>query len=405
MSSKILSNLFWFFALSCLWLVFKSKFDERESQAYSEAIEEYSYDQFGYEKYPLFYAAYKQVTSVENDDQKLLAIKKALIIAEDEGFENKKILQYLHHKSAEIYEKKWHFIYAINSLNKAQSILYNQNVARQIASLRDYLNSAEKERSLNDDYMATMNTGPAKKMKGTILVAYVFVDEGIKTRWSNKTKQRSLQVMGQVQQWQQEKAAQYQVKDITFINKTFIAKRNPQFKSIKQAKLITFKSDSRDIKRFVNSIAESLGEKNIGDFIEKQIKKAGADEGVVFLHTNIDQRSFAQRCYYTHSQQQYINGRYETKLISNCKNEYVMLMEKVKRNRWDKIHYAQAHEMMHVFGAADLYNIKTANDYAVTDIMNLQSKRLSYITVEPITAFAIGWQDKVPKTPFKIIER
>lgn len=82
-----------------------------------------------------------------------------------------------------------------------------------------------------------------------------------------------------------------------------------------------------------------------------------------------------------------------------------MLMEKVRRNRWDKIHYAQAHEMMHVFGAADLYNIKDAGRYSVTDIMNFQSKQLENSNIEPITAYAIGWRKKPPMAPFDIVER
>ena len=204
-------------------------------------------------------------------------------------------------------------------------------------------------------------------------MAYVFVDDGIKTRWSNKTKQRSLQIMSQVQHWQREKAKIFNINNIEFINKTFVARRNPRFKTVNN---VTFKSSATDIAMFVDSIAESLGEKSIGDFIEKQIKVSGAEQGVVYLHTNIEQRSFAQRCAYTHQRKFYSNGQYKTEMFSDCKNEYVMLMEKVKRNRWDKMHYTQAHEMMHVFGAADLYNIKNASHYAVTDIMNLQSKRL-----------------------------
>ena len=60
---------------------------------------------------------------------------------------------------------------------------------------------------------------------------------------------------------------------------------------------------------------------------------------------------------------------------------------------------------MHVFGAADLYNIKNATNYAVTDIMNYQSKQLQNSDVASITAYAIGWQEKPPNAPFTILER
>ncbi|MCW9017774.1 MAG: hypothetical protein OQJ89_12460, partial [Kangiellaceae bacterium] len=65
----------------------------------------------------------------------------------------------------------------------------------------------------------------------------------------------------------------------------------------------------------------------------------------------------------------------------------------------------QAHEMLHVFGADDLYSIKGAREYAVTDIMNYQSKKLSDSQIHPVTAYAIGWQKEPPKSPFKIIDR
>jgi hypothetical protein len=126
---------------------------------------------------------------------------------------------------------------------------------------------------------------------------------------------------------------------------------------------------------------------------------------ISYFITNQDQRSFARRCGYTHQRTRKINGSIQTELFSNCTDEYVMLMEKVKRNRWDKLHYAQAHEIMHVFGAADLYNIKEAANYEVTDIMNFQSKQLEHSKISPITSYAVGWQKNKPLAPFNILDR
>lgn len=351
---------------------------------------------------PDFYAAYQNAVNEIDDSKKLVAITKALKIADRDGVSDKNILQQLNILAANIHQSRWHVVYAIENFKAAQSLVYNRNIADRIKELRNYLSKMESERGLNDDYIATKFSGPAKVFRGKILVAYVFVDEGLTTRWSNKTKLRAQQTLSSVQKWQERRAANYQVNDIEFINKVFVARKNP---NLKNSKVVSFSSSGAEIEQFVVSIAQNLGENTIGDFIEKQMQKAGAAQGVVYLHTNLDQRSFARRCGYTHKQSVFRNGQYETRMISQCHDEYVMLMEKVKRNRWDKMHYAQAHEMMHVFGAADLYNVKNARNYAVTDIMNFQSKYLLDSSVEPITAYAIGWRELPPEAPFDILER
>ncbi len=401
MSSKILSKLFWIFSFLCFLLIIQSRAPHstptkviKEPQTVNEKTTGHSH--------PLFYAAYQKVL-IENDDtKKLIAISKALQIAKSENFEDGRILQDLNIVAANIHQSRWHIVYALENYKAAQRHIYDRNINKKIKELRTYLAKVEAERSLNDDYIATKFSGPAKKFRGRVLVTYVFVDEGINTRWSNKTKLRSQQIMSLVQEWQTKKAAQYGVADIEFINKTFVARRNP---NLKASKAVTFTSSSTEIEQFVLAVAKNLGENSIGEFIEKQMRNVGADQGVVFLHTNLDQRSFAQRCGYTHKKEVYQNGKIETYMLSQCRDEYVMLMEKVKRNRWDKMHYAQAHEMMHVFGAADLYNIKNASNYAVTDIMNFQSRLLVDSSVEPITAYAIGWREEPPLAPFDILEK
>lgn len=401
MSSKSLSKLFWVFAFLCFMLLFQSGDEKIATQILDVELSTESNDQLG-QFYPEFYAAYQEALNESDDSKKLIAIAKALQIAKSKKITEKAPLQQLNIMAANIHQSRWHVVYAIQNFKTAQSIRYDRNIADRIKELRQYLSKVESERGLNDDYIATKYSGPAKVFRGKVLVAYVFVDEGITTRWSNKTKLRAQQTLSSVQQWQIQRAADYQVEDIEFINKVFMTRRNP---NLKNTKVVSFGSSSAEIERFVISIAQNLGENSIGDFIEKQMKKVGADQGVVYLHTNLDQRSFARRCGYTHKQNVFRNGQYETKMFSQCHDEYVMLMEKVKRNRWDKMHYAQAHEMMHVFGAADLYNVKNASDYAVTDIMNFQSRYLLDSSVEPITAYAIGWKEYPPEAPFDILER
>lgn len=65
------------------------------------------------------------------------------------------------------------------------------------------------------------------------------------------------------------------------------------------------------------------------------------------------------------------------------------------------IEQVQAHEILHVFGADDLYHISKAKNFAVTDIMNYYSSDINYATIDPITAWAIGWRG-LPIVPFNV---
>ena len=401
MPSKILAKIFWIFAFFCFLLIVQVD-REQTSKKKPNTPKELQREQIKKEEFPQFYLSYLDVLNATSPEEKLKAIEYALKIANQENYSKKSMLQNLHLLAADIHHSRWHVVYALEHYTQAQGHIFTQRVEDQINQLKKHLKQYEKERGLFQEYVATKYSGPAKTLTGKVLVAYVFIDEGLKTRWSNKTKLRTQQTLSLVQQWQQQKAKEYGVDSISFINKTFVARRNP---TLKQPNKVSFTSSGQEIEKYVTMVANSLGENSIGEFIEKQVKLNGADQGVVILHSNFDQRSFAHRCGYTHKQKVFKNGRYQTKFLSQCKNEYVMLMEQVKRNRWDKMHYAQAHEIMHVFGAADLYNIEAASNYAVTDIMNYQSKNLIHSQVEPITAYAIGWLDEKPQAPFKVLER
>ena len=404
MPSKILAKLFWVFAFLCFLLIVQVDNEKRVASPTNEELDDFIEKDSNHNKkdFPRFYSAYIEVVNTTNDDQKITAVNKALKAAKEEGFSNKELLQHLNLIAGDIHYSRWHIPFALDNYTRAQSYIYNQKIDQKIEQLKKHLSHYDKERDLFEDYIATKYSGPAKTLTGKILVAYVFVDDGIKTRWSNKTRQRSLQTLSLVQEWKKDKAKDYEINNIQFINKSFIARKNPMLKS---PKLVSFKSSTKEIEQFVTSVANSLGANSIGEFVEDLVIKNDADQGVVILHTNVDERSFARRCGFTHKRQVFRQGKYQTHYFSQCKDEYIVLMEQVKRNRWDKMHYAQAHEIMHVFGAADLYNIKRARNYSVADIMNYQSKNLTHSRVGPITAYAIGWTDEKPDTPFKVLER
>jgi hypothetical protein len=400
MNNKILSKLFYIFAFFCFLLLIQTGEEKSNSnQPLNITTSEQNNLQ---NSFPDFYHAYQDAITSTTPELQLIAINKALAIASKQDISSPKAIKSLHLLAADIHQERWHINYAINSLLNSQSIVFDKVTDNRIKHLRKHLSQSQSERAFNDTYVATRATGPAKSLQGKVLVAYVFIDDGIKTRWSGKSKLRSQQVLQQVEQWQKARAADYQITELEFINKTFIVQRNPKLKAFSG---ISYKSQAKDIDKFVNMIMHDLGSSDVGSFIQDQMKQENAEQGVVIFHSNIDKRSFATRCGYTHVRTYYKNGEKKQEMLSDCNREFVMLTEQVKHNRWDKLQYVQAHEMLHVFGADDLYRIKNAAEYALTDIMNFQSRYLNHSDIHPVTAYAIGWQKTQPKAPFKILDR
>ena len=228
MPSKILAKVFWLFGFFCFLLFIQIGDDKPRSIGEDyRALDQNKRkpNQINKNQFPQFYSAYLDVINAIENEQKLTAAKRALNIAHQEKFSDKYILQNLHIIEADIHHSRWHVVYALESYKAAQKLIFDQSVDSRIDQLRKHLRHYDKERGLYDDYIATKESGPAKALRGKVLVAYVFVDDGIKTRWSNKTKLRTQQTLSLVQQWKQAKAKGYGIDDISFVNKTFVARQ------------------------------------------------------------------------------------------------------------------------------------------------------------------------------------
>lgn len=405
MASSILSKLFWTFALLCLFLLVNfSEPDQITSndESHETQTRKAKSEMASMQAFPRFLSAYQNIKKLEQSKLSIEVIEQALEIAAEDGFDNPVILRQLHLMKADIHEEKWHTHFAIESLLAAQKLKFDRQTDRKIKQLRKYIARVEQERNLNQEYVATRHSGPAKTLTGKVLVAYIFIDDGVKTRWSDKSLRRSQQTLRRVQNWQIAQSKRYAVKNIEFINKTYMVQRNPKLKALSS---LSDKTSDEYVEKLVKTAMEHLGAKDVEDFIGRQMDLVGADQGAIIFHSNFNRRSFAHRCGYTHRVTYYKNGVEQVEMISRCHDEFVMLMEQVKRNRWDKLHYAQAHEILHLFGADDLYNIENASNFALVDIMNFQSKNIGDSEISPVTAYAIGWRDKKPKTPFKILDK
>ena len=136
---------------------------------------------------------------------------------------------------------------------------------------------------------------------------------------------------------------------------------------------------------FTRYAVSKLGFDTPSQFLKKMKQEEQADNAMLFLHLNKQARSFAWPCTYRW-----------------CEEEYTFILEPIKDPRWQSLHYAIAHEGLHLFGADDLYNIENAKTYATNDIMHYASRYLEDSEIDSLTAYAIGWSDFKPHTPFPI---
>jgi len=285
-------------------------------------------------------------------------------------------------QQARIHASRYHFHYAINSLRQADKLDPNSSVySKNIKRLQARIDSHQEERNLKTVYKDSRYSGIAKTLKHDVTIAYVYLDDGNWSKWSSKTRQKNNANLEQVTDWYHQQAQHYGISNLNIDVRYFYVKspkgitkewlRKPEFFHYAQG-----------------LIAQQLGYKSFKAFTNAMSDNNPYHHVALVFHSNNEARSFAMSCSNIRN--------------NSCKSEYVILTVKLNNNpsSWVTTQ-VQSHEILHLFGADDLYNIKDAKNYAVTDVMNYYSKDLKYSTIDPITAWAIGW-DSLPKTPFKI---
>ncbi|RYV01684.1 hypothetical protein SOPP22_15080 [Shewanella sp. OPT22] len=289
-----------------------------------------------------------------------------------------KLRIYLLKKRAAIHKLRLHLHYAIRDHEKIRQLSSSRN-SSELSRLRKSLERLQVERHLKSAYAAGgKNAGISKTMKKKIVVAYIYLNNNLSSQWSSKDRLQNHSNMNRVVDWFKKQSVRYDVEKLDIDVRYFFITPPRGYKK-------QWLERNDFIIKIKDQIAKQLGYRTFEGFVESL---EGNDSQVAMVfHSNHKGRSFARVCH----------GAY-----SRCKYEYAILTEEVndKRYNW-RLPQVQAHEVTHLFGAADLYNIKQAKDFAVTDIMNYTSSSLRYSEISPITAWAVGWSER-PKTPFII---
>ncbi|MCO4787435.1 MAG: hypothetical protein KC467_16155 [Marinomonas atlantica] len=285
---------------------------------------------------------------------------------------------WLYKTQSTIYLKRRHLHHAIAAADKSLELKPNAWLKKSRARWMNGLNSSQHERTDYDYYHNYRNRGISTTLDGKINVAYIYLDDGRWSQWTLKNRARNTTHMARVEGWLREQASGYGVNNIQLNVRYFMLKPK---KTITPSGVRGRHYMSQNLER----LSHQLGFPNGFAFI-REIRGPDPDTKVaIVFHANAKARSFARICHSSTTKH-------------NCIEEYVMLTADI--NHW-KLEFTQAHEFLHLFGAADLYNIKKAKNYAVTDVMNYTSSDLKYANILPITAWAVGW-GKLPKTPFKV---
>ena len=130
--------------------------------------------------------------------------------------------------------------------------------------------------------------------------------------------------------------------------------------------------------------AQQLGFESKWDMLEKDRTDAGKEQIGYITCVNKYGRSFAN-C-----------------VMAGMSTEYAMLFNKIPV-QWERAN-GVAHEVMHLFGAEDMYaegsrnvnRAKLAQQYHPYEVMLKPTWGLVYNTVSPYTAYAVGWRDTLP---------
>ena len=287
------------------------------------------------------------------------------------------------------YAHLWRYQEALAAFKNAYGLQSSTQLLEHITSLEQYLTeqvtTEERPRSF---YTVMRNFGPAKHLTGKTVVAYLFIETD-QSQWSSLDRQQAISTLEFAQQWYKKKAKDYQVAEPIFVNRIFHIGGDPMmnrlhntFSTAGPSGLPQEIAHSDD---FADYAVSKLGFESLYKFLEKVKQEEQADNAMLFLHLNKKARSFALACIYRW-----------------CEEEYTFILEPIKDPRWQSLHYTIAHEGLHLFGADDLYNIENAKSYATNDIMHYGSRYLEDSEIDSLTAYAIGWSDFKPHTPFPI---
>lgn len=301
-------------------------------------------------------------------------------------------LSWLWQQLARQHERRWHWHLAIEAWKHSEQLTPSKALRAHRQQREQWFAELQAERQKQSQYIAYRDAGPARRLQQRVLLANLFVDLTGDEHWGNKERLLALLAQQHVQQWLLKQYPSTSLPELRFSTQSYSA----------QSAQLTGFHQAYNGKAILASLLLPEHDTSINAFIEKLFDRDDIDHVAVMLHYPKEDRSFAFRCAYANRMHRPANSL--PLRAHRCDDEIAVITHQLSHNNWPRVAVTQAHELLHLFGAADLYNVRGAETFATTDVMHYPFPRLLDSNIDPLTAWAIGWQEQIPETPFPVVE-
>jgi hypothetical protein len=323
--------------------------------------------------------------SEDGDDEQTISLWDFVIaLAPNDPKVERKILLRAYFEKGVAQYYRWTFHDAHESFKKAQSFDddgdFKGQLSRYTTRTLDAIKESQKEREKYPDYWAMPGTSFANSLQGKVLIALIYLEDNESNRWTIKDRGFALRAVKRSAKWFAREASDHKLEPIHFTFRSFNINRDPIIKRM------TIEGQSDSFAKLPALIAHHFKHKSFAGWLAHLKKTSEVDQVAPLFMLHKRSRSFAKPCY----------------KYCGADAEYAFVLEPPNIKRGDPA-VVIAHETLHLFGAADLYNIKGAQDYTPNDIMHYAKRQMQDARIQDATAHGIGWQKKEPAAPFRFI--
>src|SRR5262245_5933004 len=123
--------------------------------------------------------------------------------------------------AANVHSRRWHWHHARDALASAVSLAPNDERRRALAAAEEAIRRAQGERDMAPTYHASRNAGPARALRGRVVVAYVLVDPAGPRRWTEVDRVFARSTLARVERWYAARATERSVVPPEFVDRIF----------------------------------------------------------------------------------------------------------------------------------------------------------------------------------------
>ncbi|OVE76686.1 hypothetical protein BVX98_05225 [bacterium F11] len=228
-------------------------------------------------------------------------------------------------------------------------------------------------------YHALRSLGSADQLTGRNGILHIFAEGRNSIKWSPSKVQSTLKQVENASHWLTDEARKRNIHPLpTFIHRKIMT---PNFPLLKNNDIPSYTSDPTYTENWLKALLASFNVSNFKTLFSAQSFPDDLRSRSVVIHTNQEDRSFALPLEKAH---------YESDL------EVALVYFRVKKltNPFQAVVYS--HELLHLYGADDLYDKIEDTAFTELEIMHFGGYRLENNYLCQLTTYAIGWSKSRP---------